>query len=573
MNRFVLKPLGQSRSRRLGASQKATAILLTFQQHSPSLNARERLGTHKTLGVGMWTIVGSTVDSATLRAMFGDIGRTRLHTLRQQGVIPAPDGPNSTPVRPQWRTESILEALPPEQRRWTIFEGFDTPEAEGQRWRFDQGSGDLLEIPVKDDEPPARVWRWRYEHVSMWHDMSGDHPAGEASLLVPLDGAGWHMLAPYRQLAAAAYEACGYGTHMAGTVLIMDTATSMGLMVAEIPRSVDAPIIVESVRSETVARLLGHALPMWPKGCATLETVAAWNPENQVPVPIEEPPSHKEWFALARRVRSFCKTLRATDADKELIKSFEDMDLDLQRVALGSIRVDTGESATYITSAVKLPEPPHEGYHGIGWIPAVEWLTTSDAAPEELARRATQHFGYISSMGVVKALAPENLTAENAIGLGLRPAEENSSWQWKILRETAGAAECAAYMWDLDNAGFPTMLLATPTHWYLHAPRSTIVELEDIDEMIISTDPAYGLAKTFDGAYLPLAIRPGSNAHAVAACLTAWARDGNYEVILGQNSPLVQVPAGLDRLLSTQKANHTTTYSVANLMALARTTS
>lgn len=517
----------------------------------------------------MWTIVGDTVDSAKLRELFGNIGRTRLHTLRQQGVIPDPDGPNSSPGRPQWSTETIVKALPPEQRARIIFEGFSAPESEGQRWRFDRGSGDLLEIQAEDGEPPVRIWRWRYEHVGMWHDMSGDRPAGEASLLVPLDGAGWNKLAPHYQLAPAVYEACGYGSYAAGTILILDTATTMGLMATEVPRSVAKPVVVKSVNSATVARLLGHRLPMWPEGCATLELVAAWNPEDQVPVPVEEPPSHEEWFALARRARAFCRTLRATGADGELIKSFEDMDLDLRRTALGTFAWGPRDWETYITRAVTIPAPLHEGYHGIGWTPAVEWLTTSEDAPEELARSATRHFGYISSMGVAEALAPETATPENAKSLGLRPAVENSSWQWKVLREAAGDAECAAYRWDLDDAEFPTILLVSQTHWYFHTPRTNIIELDDIDQLIISKDPAYGLAKTFDGAYRPLAIRPGSGPHSIAECLTAWARDGNYEVILGQYAPMEKVPEGLDRVLSAQKANHPTTYSVANLMALA----
>ena len=517
----------------------------------------------------MWTFVGQTIDSAKLRQLMGNIGRTRLHTLRKQGVIPPPDGPSSSPSHPQWYTSTIVDVLPEERRKWLIFEGFNSPPSEGQRWRFAEEYGELLEIELAEDVPAVLAWRWRYEHVGIWHDVSAHHPAGEASLLVPLNGDHWSKLAPGRSLSRAVYEACGYGGNAAGTIIILDTSTDIGLMTAEIPANLAAPVVLESVPSEVIARLLGHKLPVWPEGCATTELVAAWNPATQQPVPVAEPPSKSVEFALARRVRRLVKTLRAKNARDDLIKSFEDMDTDIRRVALGSF-IGFGRSKPHLAPAIQVAQEARD-YHGVGFIPALEWLSTSEDAPEELARQATGYFGYVDSMGIAEVVAPEQVTVDNAKSFGLSPVQEDSSWCWKALREASGENRGSAYRWDIAEGAFPAMVLVTDTHWYFHVPREPIVDLDDLDHMLISINPAYGLGRLFNDTYCPLAIRPGSSTRSVAECLTAWARTGHYRVGLGQYSPLGEPSSQLIQMLSAQKDRQAVEHSVPNLIALART--
>lgn len=515
-----------------------------------------------------WTVVGATVDSAQVRELLGGVGRTRLYTLRQQGVIPDPDGPLSAPKRPEWRTETIVKALPPERRSYVVYEGFDTPELEGQRWEFKHNSGELLELHVHEDEEPALAWRWVYEYRGSWHDISAWNPSGEASVLVPLNGAGWHDLAPHRSVAPAVYKACGYGDGTAGTLLILDPTSERHLMGALVPSAATDRVAVESIWARTASRLLGHPLPWWPKGCTTLELVSAWNPETRRPVPMAEPPSAPRSATIARRARAQAKALKKAGADQQLIDSFEDMDTMVTNTMLSSVEYYGPKEEGERVLAVQMPEPKYGGLRPGGFLPALEWLVSAEDAPEEFARLATSFFGYQDSMGVASVPAPEPLTDDSAVRLGFSPSEEGSSFIWRALREKAGDVPAEAYRWNVETE-FPTAVLATADRWFFHAPRKSVIDPDELDSVVLSIDPTYGLGRTFDGEYVPLALHPDGGPGAVAECFAAWAQNPHYEAPMGHHSPVVRAPQGLTAMMHGLKGRSSSP-SLPNLMALAR---
>ncbi|MFF2620061.1 hypothetical protein [Kitasatospora sp. NPDC058046] len=397
--------------------------------------------------------------------------RSRISQLHQSNApdsLPRPDGADSTEARPRWAPETIARwcakvgrRLDPEIASWL------TPGPDGPHLR----RADEHIVRLDPDPSAGALGRLAPQplalHVTHYAPVSGSGPS--VWLVTPLAPTetihllGWPPRWPHgHPLAHLVHEILAdhdgplprRGDALLGTLVLLPTtakpdhhplaaeARLLDLYSSDIDQpgrqrgDVHDRLRISRRRGDDelldLVRAIGHRLPLWHAGCATIELISAWEPERAdhlVPGRLP-PPLAPEWSFLQR-----CEATART-VDDTLAESLHQLGAwrwdtashDWQPGPYGYLDLPEGCDPQVWQRPVAFELPPRQPVNGDFW-QALEWLM-EESPSRLLAENAADYYGDPASAGIAVVdplLLPQ--PARDHLAQGITPAPKSSSYR------------------------------------------------------------------------------------------------------------------------------------------------
>ncbi|WP_433635594.1 hypothetical protein [Nocardia sp. CA-120079] len=395
------------------------------------------------------------VTTQDLEELLG-VKRAMISRLRKEDTrFPEPIA-QSTPKRPLYRREDVLG--------WLVATG-RAPEAALPVFAPAPGGGPITQrwsrVGAEFVKLPTGDGGYAEAHVTRYSTGEFSDPR-VLSLVVPVGDPGISRL-PGQHLSPAVIAALGYGGErgMRGAIAWIrpnnwrsyDHGDLFGAEVPDHPDVFEFGLRLKLLDAEVISQIIGHLLPYWEQGAISKTAAALWEPrplnQHTPPVPASHTPPG---LAVAAGLRRWCRevidqiTTGARPAPPEIVDELAQLGNTMWDTTLShqfnwdkktSIEVPPGwvlpiepPQSTLTDPNPPLPKQPGE----VDLFHALQWLIEQPDLPHDMARTATDYYGYPNSIDVLTldcGEIPEHL--RTAIERHLTPIPAHDNWLHEAL--------------------------------------------------------------------------------------------------------------------------------------------